>query len=81
MILYLLARTHARPPPQLLPCQIAGAFLPPLPTPSPARRLTAGPFLACTIGIVVVVTTGSSSGTGPIKIVKNMTRGEPASRR
>ena len=36
-----------------------------------------GPFIACVVGIVVVVATGNTSGKGPIKIVKNIPKGLP----
>jgi len=35
-----------------------------------------GPFLACVIGMVVVVATGNQDGKGPIKIVKKIPSGE-----
>lgn len=36
-----------------------------------------GPFIACVVGIVVVVAGGWTSGKGPIKIVKNIPQGLP----
>lgn len=35
-----------------------------------------GPFLACVIGIIVVVAGKWTNGKGPIKIVKNIPHGE-----
>lgn len=36
-----------------------------------------GPFLACVIGIIVVVAGKWTNGKGPIKIVKNIPQGMP----